>query len=296
MTPERRQQAQEIFNSLIKRQPEERAAFLAQACAGDDDLRNEVESLIAAHEKTDNFSNAPTTAAAVSLTSEKTELQPGQSLGSYEILSFLSRGGMGEVYLAQDKRLRRKVALKILPAAYTKDPNRLSRFEQEAIAASALNHPNILTIYEIAKTGSIDGGPPVQFADHVAVAPSISPDGKSLAYLFPESTDPFAQPNRIAVVPFPDGSAQPLTFIFQGSGTVFPVLHWANDGKSIRYSVNANNVSNLWSQPLDGSPAKQITAFKDSLITGFAWSPDGKQLACTRGVLLRDAVLITDAK
>lgn len=72
------------------------------------------------------------------------------------------------------------------------------------------------------------------------------------------------------------------------------VLQWSQDGKSIHYTVNSSNVSNIWSQPIDGSPAKQITDFKDSLTTGFAWSRDGKTLACTRGLLLRDAVLITD--
>ena len=74
---------------------------------------------------------------------------PGQTIASYEVVSFISRGGMGEVYLAEDKRLGRKVALKLLPASFTTDDDRLRRFEQEARAASALNHPNIITIYEI---------------------------------------------------------------------------------------------------------------------------------------------------
>jgi len=85
---------------------------------------------------------------------EKAELKAGQTIGSYEIISFISRGGMGEVYLAQDRRLSRKVALKILPVSFTKDVDRLGRFEQEARAASALNHPNIITIYEILKVNS----------------------------------------------------------------------------------------------------------------------------------------------
>src|SRR6185436_8002134 len=82
------------------------------------------------------------------------ELKPGQKIASYEVISFISRGGMGEVYLAQDRRLGRKVALKLLPASFTRDMDRLGRFEQEARAASALNHPNIITIYEIAQAGS----------------------------------------------------------------------------------------------------------------------------------------------
>ena len=109
MTPERWQQVKEIFNSAIQVRPEERAAFLSSACSGDDDLRSEVESLIASHEKTGEFIDGPAyQAAAESLVTENAELQPGQNIGAYEILSFISRGGMGEVYLAQDKRLRRR--------------------------------------------------------------------------------------------------------------------------------------------------------------------------------------------
>src|SRR5262245_65916728 len=81
-------------------------------------------------------------------------IEPGQNLGSYRVLSVLGRGGMGEVYLAEDARLGRKVALKLLPSSFTNDAERLRRFEREARTASALNHPNILTIYEV---GSVDG-------------------------------------------------------------------------------------------------------------------------------------------
>jgi eukaryotic-like serine/threonine-protein kinase len=150
MTPERWQQVKAIFNSAIAHQPEERSLFLSEACAGDEELRNEVESLISSHEQSGEFIDEPAFHAAASLLAgERVELESGKTIGSYEVISFISRGGMGEVYLAEDKRLGRKVALKLLPASFTTDGDRLRRFEQEARAASALNHPNILTIYEV---------------------------------------------------------------------------------------------------------------------------------------------------
>ena len=140
---------------------------------------------------------------------------------------------------------------------------------------------------------SIDGSIHQQLSDHVGISAAFSPDGKSIAFLFPESQDPFAPPNRIGIMTFPEG-ALVQTFTIAPSGTVFPVIQWSNGGQSVLYSINQNNVTNIWSQPLAGGEPKQVTDFKDSLMTGFAWSRDGKQLACTRGVLVRDAVLISD--
>src|SRR5882724_1548406 len=150
MTPQHWQKVKEIFQSALGRAPGERSAFLASACGGDEALRQEVESLIASHEKDGSFIDSPAhLAAAELLADEQAELKPGQTIDSYEVISFISRGGMGEVYLAQDKRLGRKVALKLLPSSLTRDSDRLRRFEQEARAASALNHPNVITIHEI---------------------------------------------------------------------------------------------------------------------------------------------------
>ncbi len=142
---------------------------------------------------------------------------------------------------------------------------------------------------------SIDGGTPVQVTDHTVTSAAISPDGRSIAYTYPESRDPFAPPNRLAVIAF-EGGAPIKTFEINTSGTVLTLTQWALDGKSILYTVNKNNVSNIWSQSLDGGPPKQVTGFNDMLITGFAWTRDGKQLACTRGSLVRDAILVTDSK
>ncbi len=155
MTPERWQQVRGIFHSALQHAPAERSSFLTSACGGDEALRQEIESLLKADEKDGSFIDSPAyEAAAVLLMEDKATLKPGQRTASYEIVSFISRGGMGEVYLAQDRRLNRKVALKVLPAALTREPDRLRRFEQEARAASALNHPNIITIFEIASIDS----------------------------------------------------------------------------------------------------------------------------------------------
>jgi serine/threonine protein kinase len=147
MSPERWQRVKEIFQTAIERPPDARAAFLAGVCGADEPLRQEVQSLIAAYEKDGSFIDSPAYETAAS----DQELTSGQKLGHYEILSTLGHGGMGEVYLVHDTKLSRKVALKVLPGAFTQDPDRLRRFEQEARAASALNHPNILTIFEIGE-------------------------------------------------------------------------------------------------------------------------------------------------
>jgi Tol biopolymer transport system component len=98
------------------------------------------------------------------------------------------------------------------------------------------------------------------------------------------------------VIPF-EGGAPVKTLVLPLGGTILSAIHWwSNDSKSIFYTATANNVTNIWSAPLDGGPPKQVTQFKDMLITGFAWSHDGKQLACTRGALMRDAILVTDLK
>jgi Tol biopolymer transport system component len=141
----------------------------------------------------------------------------------------------------------------------------------------------------------IDGGTSVQITSNVAAAPAMSPDGKYVAYLFPDSPDPLAPPNRIAIMPVEGGEPVKI-FEYPAIGTVAPSVHWAPDGKAITYTANANNVSNIWSQPIEGGAPKQLTDFKDSLITGFAWSFDGKTLVTTRGVLMRDAVLISEGK
>ncbi|HEX8337888.1 MAG TPA: serine/threonine-protein kinase, partial [Pyrinomonadaceae bacterium] len=149
MRAERFRLIDELLDGALERGVGERAAFLDAACAGDGELRAAVESLLAAHGRAGDFIESPAleVAARLAVTSEV-----GRRVGPYKILSLLGAGGMGEVYLAEDARLDRRVALKLLPAEFTRDPERVRRFEREARAASALNHPNIVTIHEVGQS------------------------------------------------------------------------------------------------------------------------------------------------
>ncbi len=152
MTSEHWQRVKELFEAASERGPTERAGFLAQACVDNEEIKQEVESLLAAHDADSGFMNTP---VGNLLADHKPLLAPGQRFGQYDEILLLGEGGMGQVYLAVDTRLRRKVALKLLPSSYTNDAERVRRFEQEAQAASALNHPNIVTIHEIGNTDSL---------------------------------------------------------------------------------------------------------------------------------------------
>jgi serine/threonine protein kinase/Flp pilus assembly protein TadD len=155
MTPERWQQINSLFQEALNRSTSEREAFLNDACAGDEDLRNEIQSLISSLAGARDFLEVPALeAAAARIASEPDESLAGTLIGSYEIEARLGTGGMGEVYLAKDTKLDRKVAIKFLPRAL--EGNELARRRQirEAKAAAGMDHPNICGIYEVATHAS----------------------------------------------------------------------------------------------------------------------------------------------
>ena len=155
MTQARLQTIEEIFHAALDQQPDRVGAFLDTACKGDKVLRRKVEALLASHQRAGAFIET----SAVGITTKiiengQADLLVGRTIGHYKISKRIGTGGMGEVYLASDITAGRKAALKFLPTRFTSDAERLKRFQQEARALVGLNHPNILTVYEIGEDHS----------------------------------------------------------------------------------------------------------------------------------------------
>ena len=156
MTPERWHRVEEVLQAALDHSPADRAAFLNEACAGDEELERETSSMIAAYDDASDFFAEPAIArdARVIINSEA-QMHPGREIGPYQIIRHIGSGGMGEVYLAHDSRLDRPVALKVIRAGLVFDEALVRRFQTEARVASALNHANILTVYEIGQDDEI---------------------------------------------------------------------------------------------------------------------------------------------
>jgi eukaryotic-like serine/threonine-protein kinase len=156
MTPGRFQTIEEIFLAAVEQQPDQVSAFLDTACDGDEDLRREVEELLASDQTAGPFIEKSAVGLATKIIQNgQADSLVGQTIGHYKICESIGTGGMGEVYLATDVIAGRKAALKLLPLRFTGDVERLQRFQQEAHAVVGLNHPNILTVYEIGEAHSI---------------------------------------------------------------------------------------------------------------------------------------------
>ncbi len=177
MEREKWEQVKEIFDAALQRAPLERERFLVENCGGDEELRREVQSLLSSFDGANSFLQKPAVGeiADVIESSDK-KLESGKRFGHYQILKLLGAGGMGEVYLAEDTKLDRRVAVKILNEDFARHESNLRRFTREAKAASALNHPNILVIYEIGASGD----------SHFIVSEYI--EGKTLRQIFCQKT------------------------------------------------------------------------------------------------------------
>src|SRR5437867_3688175 len=156
MTPARLQTIEEIFHAALDQEPDKVGAFLDTACGGDELLRRKVETLLASHQRAGSFIETSTVGIATRIIENgQADLLVGQTFGHYKISKRIGIGGMGEVYLATDVTAGRKAALKLLPIRFTGDAERLKRSPQEAHAVVALNHSNILRVYEIGEDRSI---------------------------------------------------------------------------------------------------------------------------------------------
>jgi len=156
MTPERWQQVRAMLASALERAPEDRAAYLDQV-SSEPSLRREVESLLAQEKGAEGFLEEPALEVAAKMLGKSSgQSLIGAQIGSYQVLSSLGVGGMGEVYQAHDTKLGRDVAIKVLPSAFVHDPDRLSRFQREARMLASLNHPNIATIFGLEQSDGVN--------------------------------------------------------------------------------------------------------------------------------------------
>ena len=148
MTPERWRQITGIFQDALAQEAEQRDAFVGRACGDDLALRHAVDKLLNAHHKAGQFGETPVSAPAP-------PLEPGAAVGPYRIVQLLGAGGMGEVYRAHDAKLRRDVAIKVLPQIFSADPERRARFEREARVLASLNHPHIAAVYGTEESNGV---------------------------------------------------------------------------------------------------------------------------------------------
>src|SRR6059058_520395 len=155
MNPARFQTIEEIYRTALDQEPDQIGAFLDKACEGDELLRRKVETLLASRQRAGSFIETSAVGLATRIIQNgQGDLLVGRTIGHYKISKRIGTGGMGEVYLATDITAGRNAALKLLPARFTSDAERLKRFQQEERALVGLNHPNILTVYEIGEDHS----------------------------------------------------------------------------------------------------------------------------------------------
>src|ERR1044071_5655622 len=158
MSADRQRQISQLCHAALERDASDRPAFLREACAGDDDLRQEVESLLRYEDIGARFLERPAVEEVARQVSSHTHSHAdlaGTRLGVYQIEARIGAGGMGDVYRARDTKLARDVAIKVLPAEFTRSADRRARFEREARLLAALNHPHIAQVYGFEESEEI---------------------------------------------------------------------------------------------------------------------------------------------
>jgi Tol biopolymer transport system component len=237
-----------LFHEALTRTPTERAAFLAERCAGRLDLQTHVEAMLRAHDE----------AAASALempAASPTRLKPGIHVGSYEVIAEIGAGGMGEVYRARDIRLRREVAIKILPPIFTSDPERAARFVREARLLAALNHPNIAAIYSIEERALIlelvEGE---TLADRIARGPIPLPDALNLARQIADALEAAHEKGII------HRDLKPANIKITPGGTV----------KVLDFGLAKLNVPNVPNDPNDPNDSLTLAGTREGVILGTA--------------------------
>jgi eukaryotic-like serine/threonine-protein kinase len=194
MTSDHWQRVSKLYHDALARDASQRDAFVREACAGDEALRRAVESLLDLPAPADGFRDNPVTAVAAQMVSDAASALTGRRLGPYQVEARLGAGGMGEVYRARDLKLGRDVAIKILPRAFTSNPERLARFEREARVLAALNHQNIGAIFGLEDA---DGVPSLVLelvegellADRIALGPVPVKDALGMARQIADALD-----------------------------------------------------------------------------------------------------------
>ena len=176
MSDERWEEIEKLYHATVEKDKKDRPAFLNDASGGDEELRSEVESLLAYEDRAEQFIESPAVEIAARMMAENTraKVSAGQMINQYRIVEPLGAGGMGEVYLAEDTRLNRKVALKFLPVHLIEDKDHLRRFEQEARAIAGLSHPNVCTIHEVIETAEHSHCIVMEYIDGITLREEIS--------------------------------------------------------------------------------------------------------------------------